>query len=87
MFEGEKFEADLCLVKFSDTPKSVTVTCENEILPSRNGAFHYSKIENTTGLKKIKAEAKFKNPFTGEEITQLGYYEYNVIPKCRQNCQ
>ena len=88
LFEGEKFEADIFLAQYLGMPNdAVTITSEKEILPLKDGVSHCSKVENTIGLKIFQAEAKIKNPFTGQETISRGQFEYNVIPKCRQNCQ
>lgn len=88
LIEGETFEADIYLIDYYKNYGSMlTFTVENENLPIKDDVAHYSKIENTTGLKKINVKATIRNPATGESTTAISEFEYHVLPKCSQNCQ
>ena len=88
LFEGETFETDIYLVDYYKNYSSMlTFTVENENLPINEGVTHYSKKENSTGLKKINVKATIRNPATGQSTTAIREFEYHVLPKCSQNCQ
>ena len=89
IIEGEKFEADLFLASYSSNPGTGLIfTVDNEPIPIKNGIAHFKKGNNTIiGLNKIRAQAKIRNPVTGEMTTVNGEFEYRVLPKCNKNCQ
>ena len=89
IIEGEKFEADLFLASYSSNPGTGLIfTVDNEPIPIKNGIAHFKKGNNTIiGLNKIRAQAKIRNPVTGEMTTVNGEFEYRVLPKCSKNCQ
>ena len=89
IIEGEKFEADIYLAKYTNSAvgMEITFTVDNQNLPFKEDVAHYSKIENKTGVKKVKAVVSFRNILTGEIKTRNGEFEYHVLPKCSKNCQ
>ena len=89
IIEGEKFEADIYLAKYTNSVVGTEITfkVDNQNLPFNEDVAHYSKIENKKGLKKLKAVVSFRNILTGAIMTRNGEYEYHVLPKCSQNCQ
>ena len=88
LIEGEKFEADVCLMEYYPYSNTrLSFVANNESIPVKDGIGHFSKTENTTGLKTFKVNANIKNPATGEIVTTRSEYEYHVLPKCSQNCQ
>ena len=89
IIEGEKFEADIYLAKYTNSAvgTEITFTVDNQNLPFKEDVAHYSKIENKTGIKKLKAVVSFRNILTGDIMTRNGEFQYHVLPKCSQNCQ
>ena len=88
LIEGEKFEADIFLGKYSSNPGTgLSFTVNNQDLSIKDGVAYYSKTEKTTGLKTLKVNAAIRNPATGETTNVKGEFEYHVLPKCSQNCQ
>jgi hypothetical protein len=87
LIEGDKFEADISLVSYSSLAQGLTFTVNNQVLPIKDGVAHFSKIENSTGLKTIHTQATVRNPATGETLTVNNEFQYHVLPKCSQNCQ
>ena len=88
LIEGEKFEADIFLGKYSSNPgMGLSFTANNQNLLIKDGVAKYSKTESSTGLKTIKVIASIRNPATGETTQRIGEYEYRVLSKCSQNCQ
>ena len=88
LIEGEKFEADIFLGKYSSNPgMGLSFTANNQDLTIKDGVAKYSKTESSIGLKTIKVIASIRNPATGETTQRIGEFEYHVLPKCSQNCQ
>ena len=88
LIEGEKFEADIFLAKYSTKPDTgLSFTVNNQDLTIKDGVAKYSKTEKVTGLKTLKVNASIRNPATGQVTTISSKFEYHVLPKCSENCQ
>jgi GldM N-terminal domain len=87
LIEGESFEADIYLAAFSSSPYNLKVKVNDETLEAKEGVAHFKSKKETVGLKKIIAEASIRNPLTGQVTTTQGYFEYEVLPKCKRDCQ
>ena len=88
LIEGEKFEADIFLAKYSTNPGTgLSFTINNQDLSIKDGVATFSRLENFTGLKTLKVNASIRNPATGQTTNVKGEFEYHVLPKCSVNCQ
>jgi GldM N-terminal domain len=88
LIEGESFEADIYLAKYSSSPGSnVVIKVNGEPLEIKEGVAHFKSKNQTIGTKTIKAEAIIRNPLTGMTKTTEGSFEYQVLPKCSRDCQ
>jgi hypothetical protein len=87
LIEGETFEADVYITSYSNNLGSnTTIKINGEPLEIKEGVAHYKSKKQTIGTKTIKAEAFIRNPLTGQTITSMGSFEYQVLPKCSRNC-
>jgi hypothetical protein len=78
---GEKFQADLVLCKYASNPKDVSISCDNQILPMREGVATYKKRFTKVGKQTIRAMAMSSNPLTGATETTKREYTIDVLPK------
>jgi hypothetical protein len=88
LIEGETFEADIFLAKYASSPgRNLIIKVNGEPLKIKDGVAHFKNKNQTIGTKTIKAEAIIRNPLTGQTMTTLGSFEYQVLPKCSRDCQ
>ena len=88
IIEGEKFKADVYLAQYSSNPgPDVKFFVNNQEVEINQGVGHFEKTQTTIGKKTVKVEAHIQNPLTGQIVTRIGEFEYEVLPKCSKNCQ
>ena len=85
--EGEKFEADLFLLKYSDQAQKQTMKVNGKEIPVEKGVGHYVKENLTTKDNRIDVELSILNPYINETKLASAGYEYHVLPKCCQTCK
>lgn len=85
--EGEEFESDIYITKYSSTLwDGTTITVNGENMSIINGVAHYKSAPQSIGKKIVKFNATLSNPTTGEVSTSQGEYEFEVLPKCSRDC-
>lgn len=87
LIEGECFESDVYITKYSSNPMEMSIRVNGIDLPLKDGVAHYKSKFQSTGKKTIEAVASIRNLMTGEIITTKGAFEYEVLPKCSRDCQ
>ena len=88
IFEGEEFKADVFLVhQVFPVVDNVSFFNGTQQLIANDGLVQFSEMANAKGLKTIKIRAVIPNQETNENVYLQSEYQYNVLPKCSQNCQ
>ena len=88
LIEGETFETDVFLTAYSsDFRSNVIFRANDKILGTNRGIAHFKGEKETVGTKTFKAVATIKNPLTGQVSTAESSFQYEVLPKCRRDCQ
>ena len=87
LIEGEYFESDIYITKYSSNPMEMSIRVNGIDLPLKDGVAHYKSKFQSTGKKSIEAVASIRNLMTGELITTKGAFDYEVLPKCSRDCQ
>ena len=88
IFEGEEFKADVFIVNHIRPIKDdISFFNGTQKLIANDGLVQFSEIANTKGLKTVKIKAVIPNPDTQQNVYLQSEYQYNVLPKCSQNCQ
>lgn len=88
IFEGEEFKADVFLVhRVIPVVNNVSFFNGTQQLIANDGLVQFSEMANTKGLKTVKIRAVIPNQETNENVYFQTEYQYNVLPKCSQNCQ
>ena len=88
LIENEVLKADIYLAQYSAYPVSdIVFVVNNQELPIKDGVAHFETKERTVGTKKIEAEARIRNPLTGQTTNHFGEFEYEVLPKCSRDCK
>ena len=88
IFEGEEFKADVFLVhRVIPVVNNVSFFNGTQQLIANDGLVQFSEMANAKGLKTIKIRAVIPNQETNENVYLQSEYQYNVLPKCSQNCQ
>ena len=88
IFEGQEFKADVFLVnRVIPVADNVSFFNGTQQLIANDGLVQFSEMANTKGLKTVKIRAVIPNQETNENVYFQTEYQYNVLPKCSQNCQ
>ena len=88
IFEGQEFKADVFLVnRVIPVADNVSFSNGTQQLIANDGLVQFSEMANTKGLKTVKIRAVIPNQETNENVYFQTEYQYNVLPKCSQNCQ
>ena len=81
--EGETFEADVYLARYKliNYGDDISFLANNRVLQKKEGIAYLSQPNLSIGKKKVKAEARLRNPLTGQISTFSGELEYEVFSK------
>jgi hypothetical protein len=88
LIEGETFNANISLSVFSTNLGSETTFIVNgKVMPIKGGIAYFKATNLSVGTKKVKAEARIRNPLTGHITTENAEFEYEVLPKYSRDCK
>lgn len=90
LIEGETFESDIYLTTYAleqNLESLIALSVNGQNIPFNGGTVHYQSPPQSVGKKSVRAVMSLKNPATGEVVSRQSEFEYEVLPKCKKECQ